>query len=142
MSQCSFICLLQIIFQNTLYISLLLMMVFPSTADTIVINVISIKKVYSQTCVIQQEIVWALQTSGCLLLQESGTERSYMSFLCKFHSAISNHLSIAISMSTGWSLKIGLTIHICLLLIVKQCHFVAVLIQFILICRIKSCSFI
>ena len=47
------------------------------------------------------------QTGGCSLLNESSTESScwligVLSFLCYFHSAISNHLSIAISMSPEW----------------------------------------
>ena len=49
---------------------------------------------------IKQDIFLALQTGGCLLLHESSAESSCRrSFLQYFHSAISNHLSIAISMS-------------------------------------------
>ena len=47
---------------------------------------------------IKQDIVLAFQTGGFLLPHESSAE----SFLCYFHSAISNHLSIAISMSPEW----------------------------------------
>ena len=39
---------------------------------------------------------------GCLLLQESSAENSCLSFLHYFHSAISNHLSIGMSMSPEW----------------------------------------
>ena len=48
---------------------------------------------------IQQDIFLALQTGDCLLLHESSAESSCMSFLHYFHSAMSNHLSIAISLS-------------------------------------------
>ena len=48
---------------------------------------------------IQQDIFLAFQTGGFLLLHESSAESSCLSFLHYFHSAISNHLSIAISMS-------------------------------------------
>ena len=48
---------------------------------------------------IKQDIFLAFQTGGCLLLHESSTESSSRSFLHYFHSAISNHRSIAISMS-------------------------------------------
>ena len=55
---------------------------------------------------IKQDIFLAFQTGGCLLLHESIAERSVLvqkarklCFLQYFHSAISNHLSIAISMS-------------------------------------------
>ena len=51
---------------------------------------------------IQQDIFLALQTGGCLLLHESSAESLYISFLHFLHSAISNHLSIAISMSPEW----------------------------------------
>ena len=44
----------------------------------------------------KQDICFAFQTGGCLLLHES------RSFLRYFHSAISNYLSIAISMSPEW----------------------------------------
>ena len=44
---------------------------------------------------IKQDIFLAFQTGGCLLPHESSAE-SY------FHSAISNHLSIAFSMSPEW----------------------------------------
>ena len=43
---------------------------------------------------IKQYIVLAFRTGGCLLLHESSAEI--------FHAAISNHLSIAISMSPEW----------------------------------------
>ena len=42
---------------------------------------------------VQQDICWAFQTGGCLLLYESSAESSCMSFLHYFHKAISNHLS-------------------------------------------------
>ena len=42
------------------------------------------------------------ETGGCLLLHESSAESSCTSFLHCFHAAISNHLSIAISMSPKW----------------------------------------
>ena len=48
---------------------------------------------------IKQDIFLAFQTGGCLLLHERSAESSCMSFLHYFHSAISNHLSVAISMS-------------------------------------------
>ena len=48
---------------------------------------------------IKQDILLAFQTGDCLLLHESSAE----SFLRYFHSAISNHLSIAISMSYEWT---------------------------------------
>ena len=51
---------------------------------------------------IKQEIFLVFQTDGCLLLYESSAESSCMSFLHYFHSAISNHLSITISMSPDW----------------------------------------
>ena len=44
----------------------------------------------------KQDIFLAFQTSSCLLLHESS------SFMHYFHSAISNHLSIAMSMSPEW----------------------------------------
>ena len=68
-----------------------------------------LKQTYSQTSV-KQDIFWAIQTGGCLLLHESSAESSCMSFLHYFHSAISNHLSIAISMSPEWT---GLTVNNC-----------------------------
>ena len=49
---------------------------------------------------IKQDIFLAFQTGGCLLLHGSSAESSCMSFLHYFHSAISNHLSIAMSIST------------------------------------------
>ena len=50
---------------------------------------------------IKQDIFRLFQTGrpGCLLLHDSSAESSCMSFLHYFHSAISNHLSIAMSMS-------------------------------------------
>ena len=51
---------------------------------------------------LQQEIFWAFQTGGGLLLHESCAESSCMSFLHYFHSAISNHLSIVIFMFPEW----------------------------------------
>ena len=51
---------------------------------------------------IQEDIFFTFQTVGCLLLHEGSAESSCMSFLHYFHSAISNHLSIAISMSPKW----------------------------------------
>ena len=59
-----------------------------------------ITKIYSQTCEkrpYQTRHILAFQTSDCLLLHESSG-----SFLHYFPSAISNHLSIAISMSPAW----------------------------------------
>ena len=54
---------------------------------------------------IKQDMFLAFQTGGCLLLHES-------SFLCYLHSAMSNHLSIAISIHlNGRSLKTGLTVY-------------------------------
>ena len=47
---------------------------------------------------IKQEIFLAFQTGGCLLLHESSAERGS----AHFHSAISNHLSIVISMLPEW----------------------------------------
>ena len=49
---------------------------------------------------INPDIFLAFQTGGCLLLHESSAES--MSFLHYFHSAISNRLSKAISMSPEW----------------------------------------
>ena len=46
---------------------------------------------------IRKDIFLAFQTGGCLLLPESIAESSFLHY---FHSALSNHLSIAISMST------------------------------------------
>ena len=51
---------------------------------------------------IKQDIFSTAQTGGYLLLHESSTESSHMSFLHYFHSAISNHLPIATSMSPEW----------------------------------------
>ena len=41
---------------------------------------------------IKQDIFLAFRAVGCLLLHESSAE-NYRSFLCYFHSAVSNHLS-------------------------------------------------
>ena len=49
----------------------------------------------------------AFQTGGCLLLHESSAERSYRSFLGYFYSAISNHLSVVISMSPKWMVPLN-----------------------------------
>ena len=49
---------------------------------------------------IKQDIFLAFQTGCCLLLHESSAERPC--FLPYFHSAISSHLSIAISISPEW----------------------------------------
>ena len=49
----------------------------------------------------KQDVFLAFQTGGCLLLHESRTESSYLS-ICYFHSAISKHPCIAISMSPQW----------------------------------------
>ena len=51
---------------------------------------------------IKQDTFLAFQTGGCLLLHESSAESSCMSVQCYFHSAMSHHLSIAISMSPEW----------------------------------------
>ena len=51
---------------------------------------------------IKQDIFLDFQTGGCLLLHESSTRSSCRSFLHYFHSAISNHLSIVISMLPDW----------------------------------------
>ena len=52
---------------------------------------------------IQQDIFLAFHAGGCLLLHESSAESSAAEALCNyFHSAISNQLSIAISMSPEW----------------------------------------
>ena len=51
---------------------------------------------------IKQDIFLVFQTGGCLLLNESSTESSCGSFLCYFHSVISNNLSIAIFMLPEW----------------------------------------
>ena len=61
------------------------------------INCSTVKPVLSDH-ILQQGIFLAFQTAGCLLLHESRAE----SFLYYFQSAISNHLSIAISMSPEW----------------------------------------
>ena len=47
---------------------------------------------------ITQDICFAFQTGGCLLLHESRA---------RLHSAISNHLSIAISMSPEWVIALN-----------------------------------
>ena len=52
---------------------------------------ITVKPVLSDH--IQQDIFWAFQTGGCLLLNESIAESPCMDFLHYFHAAISNHLS-------------------------------------------------
>ena len=65
----------------------------------------TIKPVLSEH--IQQDILLAFfQTGGCLLLNESSAESSFLHY---FLSAISNHRSIAIFMSPEW-LKNGLTV--------------------------------
>ena len=53
---------------------------------------------------IKQDIFLAFQTGCCLLLHESSAQSSasYTSFLHYFHSAISNHLQITISVSSEW----------------------------------------
>ena len=61
-----------------------------------VVHVQYVKPVLSDH--MKQDIFLAFKTGGCLLLHESSAESSCMSF----HSAISNHLSIAISMSREW----------------------------------------
>ena len=50
---------------------------------------------------IKQDIFLAFQAGGCILLHESSAESS-CSFLCYFHTVISNHLSIVIFMSPEW----------------------------------------
>ena len=61
---------------------------------------------------IQQDIFWAFQTGGCVLLHESSAESSCMSFLHYFHTAISNHLSEKPEICFFiWSLNTGLTVH-------------------------------
>ena len=59
---------------------------------------------------IKQYIFLAFQAGGCLLLHESSAESSCMSFSHYFHSAISNHLPIAISLSPEWLLKTDLNV--------------------------------
>ena len=44
----------------------------------------------------------AFKTGGCLLVHESNAESSCRSSLCYFQSAISNHLSIVVSMTPEW----------------------------------------
>ena len=57
---------------------------------------------------IKQDIFLAIQTGGCLLLYESSAESSRSRvFLCYFHAAISNNLSIAISMSSEWMIALN-----------------------------------
>ena len=51
---------------------------------------------------IKQYIFWDFLTGGCLLLHESSAESACISFLHYFQSAISNHLSIVISLSHEW----------------------------------------
>ena len=60
----------------------------------------TVKPVFSDH--IKQDIFLAFQAGGCLLLHESSAESSCMSFLHYSNSAISNHLSKAISMSPKW----------------------------------------
>ena len=48
---------------------------------------------------IKPDIFFAFQTGGCLSLHESSAESSCKGILPYFHSAISNYLSIVISMS-------------------------------------------
>ena len=50
----------------------------------------------------KQDLCLAFQTGGCLLLHESSVQSSCRRFLCHFHSAVGNYLSIAISMSPEW----------------------------------------
>ena len=52
----------------------------------------TVESVFSEH--IQQDIFLAFKKGGCLLLHESSAE--------SLHSSISNHLSIAISMSPEW----------------------------------------
>ena len=59
---------------------------------------------------IKQDIFFAFQTGDCLLLHESSAESR--SFLRYFHSTLSNHLSVAISVSPEWT---GVTVCISLL---------------------------
>ena len=50
----------------------------------------------------KKDIFLAFHTGGWLLLFESSAESSCTSFLYYFHSTISSHLSIAISMIPEW----------------------------------------
>ena len=62
---------------------------------------------------IKQDIFLAFQIGGCLFVHESSAESSCRSFLHYFYAQISNHLSIAISMSPdGWLLKTSLNVHV------------------------------
>ena len=54
---------------------------------------------------IKQYIMLAFQTGGCLLLHESSAES--MSFLHYFHSAISNHMSLAVSILPEWMVDLN-----------------------------------
>ena len=60
-----------------------------------------VKPVFSDH--IKQDICLAFQTGGCLLLYGGSAE----SFLRYFHSAISNHLLTAISMSPEWMVAVN-----------------------------------
>ena len=71
------------------------------TISAIDFSLPTVKPVFSDH--IKQDIILAFQTGGCLLLHECSAESSCMSFLHYFHSAISNHLSIAMSMSPEWT---------------------------------------
>ena len=51
---------------------------------------------------IKQDKFLPFQTGGCLLLYKSSAESSSMSFLHSFHSVISSHLSIVISILPEW----------------------------------------
>ena len=51
---------------------------------------------------IKQDIFLDFQTGGCLLLHENGAESYCRSFMRYFLSAISNNLTIAISMLPEW----------------------------------------
>ena len=65
-----------------------------------IIFIITVKPVLSSH--IKHDIFLAFQTGGCLLLHESSAESSCISFLYYFQSAISNHLSIGMSMCSEW----------------------------------------
>ena len=82
------------------YISSEMVATIIGSSPTINYQDITVKPVLSDH--IKQDIFLAFQTGGCLLLHESSAESSYMSFLHYFHSAINNHLSIAMSMSPEW----------------------------------------
>ena len=87
----------------TLFDQVRLVPICAATEDSKVasdLKLCTVKPVFSNH--IKQYIFLAFQSGGCLLLHLNSAESSCVSFLHYFHAAISNHLSIAISMSPDW----------------------------------------